>query len=187
MKNIHLLGMAGLSLAGVMFCSSVALAEETVCQSNLGAVTLDNVRVPSGKTCNMNGTTVKGTIKVESNAKLTASSVKVDGNIQAENADNVTVNNNSRVAGSIQIKQSSSASITRTQINQDLQFEQNTSRLVANNNTITGSLQAFQNTGGLEIRRNRINGNLQCKENAPSPIGGSNTVQGSKEDQCSSL
>jgi hypothetical protein len=187
MKNICLFGIAGLSLAGVVLCSSVALAEETICDGDLGAVTLDNVKIPSDKSCNMNGTTVKGTIKVEPNAQLTASDIKVNGNIQAENAENVTVNNNSTVDGSIQIKQSKAANITRTRIKQDLQFEKNTNQLVANDNTITGNLQVFQNTGGVEIRRNSINGNLQCRENAPSPSGEENRVRGNKEDQCASL
>ena len=42
-----------------------ALAEERVCRGTIGAVTVDNLRVPQGATCTLNGTYVKGTVKVE--------------------------------------------------------------------------------------------------------------------------
>lgn len=181
------LGAAVLSAAGIMSYSLVALADEVTCRGTLGAVTVDNVRVPDGATCTLSGTRVKGTVKVESNATLRASKINVIGNIQAENAKNVVVNFNSVIGGSIQIKQSAAAGITNTRIKQDLQFDTNAAQLVATGNTIGGNLQAFKNTGGLTVRNNKINGNLQCKENRPAPTGGGNIVQGNKEDQCSRL
>ena len=52
---------AGLSLAVVR----PAAAEEMVCRGTLGAVTVDNLRVPQGASCTLNGTRVKGTVKVK--------------------------------------------------------------------------------------------------------------------------
>src|SRR4051812_42107029 len=65
-----------MALAGAVLGTSVgemanaasALAEEHACRGTLGAVTLDNVRVPQGATCTLKGTRVKGTRKVERNA-----------------------------------------------------------------------------------------------------------------------
>jgi hypothetical protein len=187
MKTKHFLSIALLSAVGIIPYSSVVLAEEIACRSTLGAVTVDNVRVPSGATCTLSGTKVKGTVKVESNATLRASKVNVIGNIQAENAKNVVVNSSSVIGGSIQIKQSQAANIANSRINQDLQFDENTATLAASSNTIGGNLQAFKNTGGVTIISNKIDGNLQCKENRPAPTGGGNIVQGNKEDQCSRL
>lgn len=187
MKIAHFLPLAALTLSSGLVIPSIVLAEETVCQGILGAVTVDNLRVPSGQTCTLNGTIVKGTINVESNARLNASRVRVTGDIQAENAANVRVTTASTIGGSIQIKQGRSATISGSRITGDLQFDSNTQALVANRNTINGSLQAFQNTGGVSINNNRIDGNLQCKENVPAPAGTGNIVQGSKEDQCSAL
>jgi cytoskeletal protein CcmA (bactofilin family) len=164
-----------------------ALAEEFVCRRTVGAVTLDNVKVPSGRTCVLEGTYVKGTIKVERNATLRAKGVRVIGNVQAEDAANVVVKAGSRIGGSIQIVQGGRASVLRSRINGDILYDDNSKALSAIRNTIGGNLQAFQNTGGVEIRRNRIDGNLQCKENRPAPTGGNNIVQGSKEDQCKRL
>ncbi|MBD2625342.1 hypothetical protein [Trichormus variabilis] len=187
MKTKHFLAITLLSVAGIIPYSSVVLAEEITCRSTLRAITVDNVRVPSGATCILSGTNVKGTVKVESNATLKASKVNVIGNIQAENAKNVVVDSSSVIGGNIQIKKSRAANIINSRIKQDLQFEENAAKLAASGNTIGGNLQAFKNTGGITIRNNKIDGNLQCKENRPAPTGGSNIVKGNKEDQCSRL
>jgi len=164
-----------------------ASAEERVCRGTLGAVRVDNLRVPQGASCTLNGTHVKGTIKVERNATLRATGIRVIGNVQAENARNVIVRGGSRVGGSVQIVQGSAARILGSNINGDILFDDQDGRLSANSNQIGGSLQAFKNTGGLVIDDNRIDGNLQCKENVPPPDGGGNVVQGNKEDQCRGL
>ena len=176
-----------LALLCLMTGAQVALAEETTCRGSLGRVTVDNLRVPDGATCTLNGTHVKGTLKVGSNATLRASGILVIGNIQAENAASVTVTANSQVGGSVQIKQGGAAQIKATRIQGDLQFDANRYALTAANNVIGGNLQAFQNTGGVTISKNTIDGNLQCKENRPAPKGGDNIVKGSKEDQCARL
>ncbi len=131
--------------------------------------------------------TVKGTIKVERAATLTANGVRVVGNVQAENAASVRVLVSSTVGGSIQIVQGGAARIANSRVNADILFDDNTRALSAQNNVVGGNIQAFQTTGGVAISGNRIDGNLQCKENVPAPTGGGNVVQGNKEDQCRRL
>ena len=164
-----------------------AHADERVCRGSIGAATLDNVRVPDNATCTLNGTQIEGTLKVESNAKLVAVNVDVDGNVQAENARRVVLRGGSTVGGSVQLKQGDSARVVRTSINGDLQYESNDKILAALSNNVGGNIQVVQNTGGVEIRKNRVDGNLQCKQNVPAPVGGGNIVEGSKEGQCSNL
>jgi hypothetical protein len=164
-----------------------AAAEERTCRGRIGAATVDNLRVPSGATCTLNGTYVKGTIKVERGASLTASRIRVVGNSQGEGARNVVVQSTSQIGGSIQIVQGQAASIRNSRINADILFDEQTRALVAASNVVGGNVQAFKNTGGLSISGNRIDGNLQCKENRPAPTGGGNIVQGNKEDQCARL
>jgi hypothetical protein len=171
---------AGLAAAGP------ASAEERTCRGTIGAVVLDNLRVPQGATCTLNGTRLQGTIKVERGGTLKASTVRVNGNVQAENARSVTVLD-SRVGGSIQLVQGGTANLRRNVVSADILFDDNSGVLAGVNNTIGGNLQAFQNTGGVTIASNRIDGNLQCKENSPRPTGGRNVVEGSKEDQCRGL
>jgi DUF4097 and DUF4098 domain-containing protein YvlB len=175
-----------LALAFVLPAASIALAEEFTCRGFLGAVTVDNLRVPQNASCKLNGTKVQGTIKVENGATLTASKITVIGNIQAEGAKAVNVSGSS-VGGSIQIKQGGAAKIDKVRVKGDILFDSNKRALSATSNRVGGNVQAFQNTGGVTISYNTIDGNLQCKANRPAPKGGGNIVHGSKEDQCARL
>ncbi len=175
------------TFAMVGIASSVpapAFAEERTCRGALGSITVDNLRVPQGATCTLNGTYVKGTVKVERDATLMASSIRVVGNVQAENARNVVINGASRIGGSVQVKQGGGATVEGARITGDIQYDANSAYLKANRNQVGGSIQVVGNGGGAEIRQNTINGNLQCKENRPAPTGSGNVVGGSKEDQC---
>ena len=178
-----------LAVCALLAVAPPAQAEERVCRGTIGATTVDNLLVPQGATCTLNGTRVEGTIKVENNATLLASGVRVKGNIQSEGFEKIRLNKDSRVVGSVQLKNGQSgglAKISFSRINGDLQFESNDARMVANNNTVGANLQAVQNEGGVELTGNTIAENLQCKEDEPPPTGGGNTA-GDKEDQCADL
>ncbi|MGH2748388.1 MAG: hypothetical protein ACRDKB_10740 [Actinomycetota bacterium] len=167
--------------------SGTAMAEETRCRGTIGDKTVDNLKVPAGKRCVLEGTTVKGTIKVGRKATLIARGVRVVGNVQAENARKVVVRRGSRIGGSVQIVQGRAALIRGTKVNADILFDDQRGEVRAKGNNVGGNIQAFQNTGGVVIKNNVVDGNLQCKENQPAPTGGGNKVEGSKEDQCSGL
>ena len=188
MKRLTVGGLSVLlALTFVLLTGSVALAEETTCRGLLKAVTVDNLRVPQNASCTLDGTKVKGTIKVENGASLTAKRVTVIGNVQAEGAKVVKVLAGSTVGGSIQIKQSGAAEVDKVRVTGDILFDSNNRALSATRNQVGGNVQAFQNTGGVAIRSNTIDGNLQCKANRPAPTGGNNVVHGNKEDQCARL
>jgi len=178
-----------LSLSALLAAASSAQAEERVCRGTIGAATVDNLRVPTGATCTLNGTKVKGTIKVERGARLFANGVSVVGNIQSEGFQTVSVKEGSTVGGSVQLENGQRDGLGRiasTRINGDLQFFSNRARMVTRGNTILANVQAVSNTGGFVIQNNRISENLQCKQNSPPPTGGGN-VAGDKEDQCAKL
>ena len=187
MRNTVKMLVPMIAAALILSIPSTAFAEETVCRRSLGAITVDNLRVPQGAVCTLTGTRVQGTVKVEQDATLNARRIRVVGNVQAENARNVVVRDRSVIGGSVQIVQGEAARIVGNRITHDLLFDSQEGALAANTNRIGGNLQAFQNTGGIEIRRNAIDGNLQCKANEPTPTGGGNVVQGVKEDQCANL
>ena len=178
-----MIGAVALTVALSIVAAPAAYAEEYVCTSSIGAITVDNLFVPAGRSCTLTGTVVQGNIVVGTNASLTASNVRVNGSVQAVGGKNVVVRRGSRVNGDVQLKQGGSANIANTTIGGTLLFQSNLRALKANANSIGGDLQAFQNRGGASITRNVINGNLQCKENAPAPTGFGNTAT-SKEDQC---
>jgi len=175
------------TLTCLLLATATAWAEERTCRGTLGKITVDNLRVPPSATCTLNGTRVKGTIKVEVGATLRSAGIIVIGNVQAENARHVGVLDSSRVGGSVQLKQGGSATVSDSHVNGDIQYESNKAQLRALRNRVGGNIQAFQNRGGVEIRKNVIDGNLQCKSNNPRPVGGGNIVGGNKEDQCARL
>jgi hypothetical protein len=155
------------------------------CDGSIGAETVENVEVPAGATCTLEGTTVTGNVRVRRDATLDARRVRVDGDVQGENARAVNVTMSSSVDGNIQVEQGGSSNVTR--IDGDLQWESQRGRMVADGNVIGGNLQAESNRGGLAITGNRIDGNLQCQSNTPAPTGGGNRVEGDKEGQCARL
>jgi hypothetical protein len=153
------------------------------CRGIMGAQRYENLVVPDGASCTLNRTQIDGNITVGTNATLHAIQVVVGGNIQAEGATDVTVNNNATVGGSIQIKQGGSATVDQVQVTGDIQLDTNRKALSITNNQVGGNVQIMQNQGGALLQDNRINGNLQCKENTPAPTGGRNQAA-SFEEQC---
>lgn len=184
-RTVRLAVIAGsASLLATGLVATPAWAEETSCTGRLGAVTVDNLRVPQRATCTLTGTVVKGTITVQAGASLVATGVRVIGNVQAENAARVVVGGSSRVGGSVQVKQGGAAAVTGSTVTGDIQYDKNRASLAANGNRVGGSIQIVGNVGRAQVNRNTIDGNLQCKENTPAPTGSGNVVGGNIEDQC---
>lgn len=175
--------VAGLSIAG----ASPVAAEERSCRGTLGAVTVDNLRVPQGARCVLNGTRVKGTITVQDGATLIARNVRVVGNVQGENAANVRVLAGSRVNGSVQVKQGDAARVANSVVGADIQYDEQSRKVEVLSTRVGGNIQIVKNDGGVVVRGNVVDGNLECKENSPAPVGGNNRVKGSKVDQCARL
>ena len=189
--SVSLTGMVALmmGLMALLVAAQAAQAEERVCRGTIGSATVDNLRVPQGASCTLNGTRVEGTVKVEQKATLVANTIRVKGNVQSEGFKNITLRENSVVVGSVQLENGldgGSGRVLNSKVNGDLQFFSNDSRMIARGNTILANFQANQNTGGLVIQNNRISENLQCQANTPPPTGGGNTA-GDKEDQCAAL
>ncbi|MGL5865191.1 MAG: hypothetical protein ACRCYX_04855 [Dermatophilaceae bacterium] len=169
MDRIIRTGLATAFVVGsAVALAPTAAAEERVCRGSIGAVTLDDIRVPTGATCTLNGTALNGTLKVERGGTLYASRVRVNGNIQAEGHRLVRVYT-SQVGGSVQLVQGGTVDVRST--------------------AIKGDAQLFSNATGrvTYLASNRVDGNLQCKDNQPAPTGSGNIVQGTKEDQCAQL
>jgi hypothetical protein len=152
----------------------------------IGAIALDTVTVPDGAACVLEGTRLIGSILVGRGASLTADSVRVNGNLQADGAASTVVTGASRFGGSVQIKQGGAASISGASITGDLQIDAMGAPVSAAANAIGGNLQAVGNRGGLVLSANRMGGALQCKENQPAPTGSGN-IATIKEDQCRRL
>jgi hypothetical protein len=163
------LALALLVLALAAFGMTGTAAADVSCTGSIGNQQIDdNLRVPDGASCTLDGTRIDGNLLVGVGATLTATGITVQ-NIQDDNneAGRVTVTG-SRVDGSVQLEDGRGA-------------------ILLDRNTVIGNVQVNANTGGVTIRNNTIDGNLQCQSNTPAPTGGGNIVRGSAEDQCASL
>lgn len=140
MKRLTITVLSVVALCGGIATASPAMAEERVCRGSLGAVTLDNVRVPAGATCTMNGTTLKGTLTVARDATLKANRIKVNGNIQSQAHRFVRVLD-SRVDGSIQLRQGGALDCVAT-LSTPTSRSSATSR-APRRSTRTGSVETF--------------------------------------------
>ena len=185
-RGIGTIAVAVTTVALALMVPAAAQAEERVCTGTIGAATVDNLRVPQSASCTLNGTQIRGTVKVERNAVLVADRIRTVGNVQAEGARRVVVRS-SRLGGSFQIVQGRSASLQSTTVSGDVLYDSNIAQLGVSRNIVGGNIMVFQNRGGVAITANRVDGNLQCKANNPAPTGGRNIVQGVKEDQCARL
>jgi hypothetical protein len=165
---------------------SPAFAEETICNGTIGPVALDNIFVPDGASCVLDRTRANGNLVIGTGAILQASSIRINGSVQAEGAMQVQIGGGSTVGGSVQIVQGHSATLNKLRVSGDILLDSNVGALKATANVVGGNLQVFQNEGGVLLRNNRIDGNLQCKANTPAPRGSGN-VATSKEDQCARL
>ena len=163
-----------------------AFAEERDCRGRIGAIQLDNVFVPDGATCVLEKTRLKGSLVVGTGGKLTAKSVSVNGNVQAEEALKVTITGRSMIGGSVQLVQGYEVNVTGAKVEGTILIDENTGPVTASRNRVNGDVQLFKNSGGARLVDNVIKGNLQCKENTPPPTGSGN-VAASKEDQCARL
>ena len=167
---------------------SVANADDVHCPPGIGSVSIDgNVLVVSGN-CRLDGTTVKGNVKLYSGGALVATGTTIDGNIQADDADYVDVRD-SAIDGDIQLDGlvGDSSRMVGNRVDGNIQLDDNRSALQVERNIVAGDIQAFGNRGSVTITDNRVDGNLQCKGNDPAPVGGGNMVSGNKEDQCANL
>lgn len=169
-----------------MLAAVPAAAEERICTGTIGAIQLDNVRVPDGRSCTLTGTILNGNIVVGRGATLVASGVRLNGNVQAEGHRLVRLEGNSEVGGSVQLKQGGQARLSGITVDSDIQLDSNLGAIAASANRVGGNVQVVGNSGGVALNRNRISGALQCKENSPAPTGSGN-VAGDKEGQCARL
>jgi hypothetical protein len=186
-KSISVLLLVIMAMSTLVIGAPAASAEERRCAGRIGATTVDNVRVPSGRSCTLEGTRVKGTVYVSNGATLRVVSARIVGNIQSEGHAYVRVSGSTTVGGSIQLKQGGPFVVETARITGSIQVTSNSGKSRLARNVVNADIQVFSHSGGIAIGSNRVDGNLQCKSNSPRPTGSGNIVQGNKEDQCRRL
>jgi hypothetical protein len=150
----------------------------------VGAITVDNVEVPPGTACRLNGTRVLGSVQVHTGAILIGAGVNVSGSVQGDAASHVQLTGTtSRVGGNVELEGGGSGTLTGVRVAGDVFFNGLTDLLLVRNAVVGGNVQLTDNLGGGEVTGNRVTGNLQCTGNTPAPLASGNTAA-SIEAQC---
>ncbi|ANV84214.1 hypothetical protein AWQ21_07370 [Picosynechococcus sp. PCC 7003] len=92
----------GLALFIGAFGFRPVLAQATQCKGSLGAIAIGDLEVPSGATCILRQTTVRGDIIVQPRGTLIANGAVIQGNIWAKQALSLNLNAATQVAGIIE-------------------------------------------------------------------------------------
>ena len=154
---------------------TMAHADTTVIGTR-GAITIDDtIEIPAGATATLNGTIVKGDVKVYRNASFTANGARIEGNVQADlespSALFVKLDLNTRVDGDVQGKYTRTVIVQGgTVVGGNVQVTEavapsTVDALLVTNATVDGDVQAEKSSGRLRAVGNRIGGNLQFVEN----------------------
>ena len=176
-----------ISVIASIFLSSPVFGGEINCQSEFGNVKLKG-KVVIAAPCTLKGTKVDGDIKIFAGGSLIAVGAVIDGNIKADTADFIDLQN-TEVDGNVDLKKmvGDISFIRDSTINGKIKLDNNRSRLKLLRNYIDKNLHVSKNSGGVIITDNVIDGDLHCDKNNPKPVGGNNMVSGKKKDQCSGL
>jgi hypothetical protein len=146
------------------------------CNGTLGAVSVEQVTVPSGASCTLNGTRVRGDVKVGAGATLIADGARIDGNIQAEDALSVSTRNATFVDGDVQVKRRAAVRIENTTIDGNLQLEEFGASLVATDSRVNGDLQV-KKANAADVSGTYVRGNIQLEENRGALVATGNDVR----------
>jgi hypothetical protein len=154
------------------------------CDGTIGGKTVDEVDVPSGAACTLEGTTVRGNVSIGHGGTLVARGVVVGGDVDGEGARLVEVSDNATIRGNLQLERGGASTVRDSEIRGDLRWLQQAGSLRVDHSRVSGNLQADQSSGGLTISFNRIGGDLECRQNSPAPASGDNTISGHRYGQC---
>jgi hypothetical protein len=134
----------------------------------------DNVVVPSGSHCDLDGATVKGSVLVLPKASLRAIASHIVGNVQGDNSNFVCLIFESTVGGNFSTKGGVTGGTTGhdigTVVRGNTSITENAGHTFIDAATVGGDILVAKNTGSIEVQFNKVGGNLQVEQNVPSAV-----------------
>jgi hypothetical protein len=179
--------LAALALTGLSVGTPAAHADDFQCVGVLGPIIVDNVIVPSGAECVLDGTQVLGNVKTQPGGNLFMFGATVHGNVQV-NAGSTAAASSSRIDGDYQCDGCFSqdlflsplggnfqvtgaddhAFIVASGVAGDVEIVDSGSvegLLAVEESIIGGNVKFEKNAGSMVIHENEIGGELQIFEN----------------------
>jgi hypothetical protein len=145
-----------------------ALAAQTECDGAFTG-TADNVVVPEGAHCEMDGATITGNVLVRSDASLRASFTEIGGNVKGIDSSWVCLQFGSTAGGNFDVTGGDLGTTTgfdiTTSVGGNAKVRQNAGLTFIDAATVGGNVDVSNNTGNLEIEHNTIGGNVKIDNN----------------------
>jgi hypothetical protein len=175
------------AIATLAFQGTQAGAQNVICLGELGDTTVNGDLNVVGR-CTLNGTEVRGKVKLFVGGSWTARDAQIDGDLEGDRANFVAIDR-SRIGGKVKLEElvGDLSTIEETEVDRDVELTANRTRLELLNNDFGANVNATRNTGGVLISGNSIDDDLRCSSNSPAPTGTANTVDGKAEGQCANL
>jgi hypothetical protein len=159
-----------LACAALLATTALGSADVTL-KGRVGSrIINDDVVIARGTTCVLEGTTIKGDVRVLSGAKLYANGAWVDGSVFAYRSELVAIQKSSRVTWNVRgnrtrilVRGKSHVGghmrLTRASVPDDVDA------LLVRSSTVIGNVVAKENKGKLRILNSQIEGKLRFVEN----------------------
>ena len=181
-------GVAGLGLVELV----AEDGQNATCTSTLPPGTYQNVTVPAGASCTINGSdNITGDVTVATGATLTDLGAPIGGNLQADHALEISVIGGS-VGGNLQLTATSQENVVCGEtVGNDLVVQNGAQSLIGSGligiercfgsqNTIRGNLTVQNNPGRVDVEHNTVTGNIAVHNNA----GGGTLLTNSAGGSC---
>jgi hypothetical protein len=154
----------------------------TPVSGKIGAVTIDDdLTIAGNSTATLKGTVIQGNLILQAGARLVASGIRVEGNVQAAQGATVDLGRSSVVIGDVQgIGTASIAVRGATCVGGNVQLQSGSAgggnALLVQAAEVEGDVQAEKSAGPIRVTGTRIGGNLQIVENTGGKYDLTNNV-----------
>lgn len=138
---------------------------------NIGPVTIDDdLTIAGNTTANLKGTIIQGNLILQPGARVVASGIRVEGNVQAGAGASVDLVRSSVVLGDVQGVATTSIQLRGgIRVGGNVQLQSGTgtrgNALLVQDAIVDGNVQAEKSAGPIRVTATRIGGSLQVVEN----------------------
>jgi hypothetical protein len=176
----RLITLAPLTLLSVFVGAPAAHADDFKCVGVIGPIIVDNVVVPRGAECILDGTQVLGNAKAKPDGDLILARADVRGNVQVKSGS-TAVAVNSRIGGDYQCDGCQSQDLFLSGLGGNFQVTAADDQALIVASSVDGDVQIVDSgsaRGFFAIDETIIGGNVKFEKNAGSTLIHENTIAG---------
>jgi hypothetical protein len=145
-----------------------------------------DLRIPPNTRCMIRDVYVSGHLRLEAGASVTGTGVRVDGNVEAKHAEELTLTD-ALIFGDLKFEDGGSVTLRESHVGGKVELKSNVGSIELLDNVIEHDGKLERNRAGpFRLVGNTVDGKLECKDNEPAPSGSGNVAK-HITGQCSGL